>query len=164
MKRHTKIVLGLVAGLGLASATAVTVSANSGHWGPGKDCGGPGGGRHAGVMRMFDRVDANGDGKVTGAELATFRSERFANADADGNGSISLEEFQTVWMEMTRPRMVDAFQRMDDDGDAAVTDEEFGGRLQRMQSWLDRDGDGAVSREELRGFGGRHGHRHHDDD
>ncbi|MEM1430683.1 MAG: EF-hand domain-containing protein [Pseudomonadota bacterium] len=51
--------------------------------------------------RLMERFDADGDGALTEAELrsgfesrgADRRNARFARADADGNGTISAEEF-----------------------------------------------------------------------
>ncbi len=49
-----------------------------------------------------------------------------------------------------RSRMVDRFQRFDDDGDAAVTSEEFLAPFGKVVSRMDRDDNGELSRDELR--------------
>ena len=61
-------------------------------------------------------------------------------------------------MERMRERMVDAFQRLDADGDAAVTSEEFARPGDRRFMWMDRNGDNQVTMDEMRQMrGGRHG-------
>jgi len=116
------------------------------------------GGRHG--MRMLERFDADGDGKLTRAEVDAHVTERIEAFDADGNGQLSLEEFQGLWLEHMRERMVDGFQMLDDDGDAQVTGAEMGNPFRRLVERADLDGDGAVSRAELE----RKKRRHHDGD
>ena len=60
------------------------------------------GGQGGGAQRMLEMFDRNGDGEVTEAEIEAVRADRFAGADADGDGTLGLEEFQTIWTEMTR--------------------------------------------------------------
>jgi Ca2+-binding EF-hand superfamily protein len=108
---------------------------------------------------LFDSFDANQDGTLTQAEVDQTRQAKLAEFDRDGNGSLNLEEYQALWMDAMRERMVDRFQGHDDDGDGMVTAEEFGNDYSRIISRLDRDGDGEVTMEELRQRGER---RHHD--
>jgi Ca2+-binding EF-hand superfamily protein len=107
---------------------------------------------------LFETFDANQDGTLTQAEVDQARQSKLAEFDRDGNGSLSLEEYQALWMDAMRERMVDRFQGHDDDGDGMVTAEEFGNDYSRIISRLDQDGDGAVTMEELRQRGER---RHH---
>jgi Ca2+-binding EF-hand superfamily protein len=92
---------------------------------------------------------------VTQAEIDQARQSRLAEFDQNGDGSLSLEEYQALWMDAMRERMVDRFQAHDDDGDALITVEEFAEPYDRMVSRLDRNGDGALTPDELR----RHGER-----
>ena len=78
------------------------------------------------------------------------RQARLAEFDADGDGSLNLEEYQALWLDAMRERMVDRFQAHDDDGDGLVTAEEFGEPFDRIVSRLDGDGDGEVTEDELR--------------
>jgi hypothetical protein len=149
MHTRTKIFVAagtLAAVLGGPSATA-TFAGERGHggWhhGPGAGMGGRG-------WSMFESFDANGDGKVTQAEVDEVRAQRFAEFDADGDGRLTLEEYQALWLDAMRPRMVDQFQAHDDDGDAGVTLEEFSERYARMVVRLDANGDGEITIEELR--------------
>ena len=80
------------------------------------------------VVGMFDAVDADRDGTLSQAELDKAREDRHAALaahDADGDGKLGLEEFAGLWSETMRPFTVRAFQRLDTDGDAAVSRSEY---------------------------------------
>jgi Ca2+-binding EF-hand superfamily protein len=106
-------------------------------------------------MRFFAQFDANQDGRITQAEVDEVRRSRLTEFDQNGDGSLTLEEYQALWLDAMRERMVDQFQAHDDDGDGMVTAEEFGERYDRMVSRLDSDGDGAVTTDEMRRRGDR---------
>mgnify|MGYP003657248245 FL=1 len=118
-------------------------------------------GEHA--QRMFDRIDADKDGKVTQAEIDRARADNIAKFDANNDGVLQLEEYKGLWLEHMNRRMVDGFQRLDDDGDGKVTDAEMKAPMTRITRFMDRDGDGVITREELRlGRHGEHRGKHHD--
>lgn len=148
-KTPTRLLLGATAlALVLAAAGAGKALAERGH--------GPGG---PGLQRIFEEIDTDRDGAVTRAELNGFREARFAGADADASGGLSLAEFQELWVEMLRERMVDRFQRLDADGDGTVSPVEFERPLERMFGRLDENADGAVTQAEIRDLRDRHGWR-----
>lgn len=101
-------------------------------------------------QRLFSAFDTNKDDVLTQAEVDKARGLQFAKFDKDGDGSLGLEEYQALWLDVMRERMVDRFQRHDDDGDAKVTLSEFSERTASVVSRLDTDGDGKVTRAELR--------------
>ncbi|HEY6864234.1 MAG TPA: EF-hand domain-containing protein [Burkholderiales bacterium] len=94
------------------------------------------------LARHFDAIDADGDGRVTAAEIRAWRrSDRsrgdreagrragfdhlFRRADADGDGALSRDEARRGL-----PRLARKFERVDADGDGRITIEE-------AHAWLD---------------------------
>jgi Ca2+-binding EF-hand superfamily protein len=109
--------------------------------------GGPGGARGE---RLFEQFDANQDGLITQAEIDEVQSSRLAEFDQNNDGSLTLEEYQAMWLDAMRERMVDRFQAHDDDGDAVVTVEEFVESYNSIVRRLDRNEDGQLTRDDLR--------------
>ena len=134
------IAIGTIAA---ALATSVAGIALADSFGP-KGWGGKGhhGGRDGG--RMIEMFDQNKDGSVTQDEVNASVAERFAAADADKDGRVTLEEFKAYRLTEMQPMKVRAFQRLDRDGDGKVTRAEFDHISDRMFARLDRDGDGEL--------------------
>lgn len=114
------------------------------------------GGGH--FFRMMETFDSDGDGRLSQEEIDNARGERFTTFDGDGNATLSLEEYEQLWLDAMRERMVRAFQRLDKDGDAQVTDEEFKEPFSSMVRRMDRNDDDAIDREDFKR------HRHHERD
>ena len=155
--------------IGVATAVGGTVLAGAGYAGQRHGGGYHGHGMH-GFARahlasfasdMFDSVDADRDGKLSQEEIDRVRDDLHSAHDANGDGSLGLEEFAGLWQETTRPLTVRAFQMLDSDGDAVVTREEYDRPLAGIVARLDRDGDGALSMSDR--WRGRHGERRHSD-
>ena len=72
-------------------------------------------------------------------------AQRFAEFDASKDGKLSLEEFQALWADITRPVAVRAFQFLDPNGDAAVEKQELDERFGKVVSRFDRNDDGMLS-------------------
>jgi hypothetical protein len=111
------------------------------------------------MMKLLKELDANADGSLTQAEIDEGRAAQLAKYDSDKNGSLSLKEFESLWLDMMRSRMVDRFQDLDEDGDAQVTGGEFAEPFAGMVERHDRNGDGALSKDDRpkrssRGHGG----------
>lgn len=98
-------------------------------------------------------LDANGDGVISEEELVDFElakaktriearvKARFAAQDSNGDGVLSAAEL------MERPLPTRMFQRLDRDGDGAVSAEEMQAARKMMQRRMgDRDGRGGHSR------------------
>jgi Ca2+-binding EF-hand superfamily protein len=110
------------------------------------------------VLDLIELYDQDGDGKVTQAEIDNVRADRLAEFDSDGNGALSLKEYEALWLDAMRERMVDRFQSHDDDGDGQVTADEFSDSTSRLVMRRDRNDDGAISLEDMRrGDRGRRG-------
>ena len=93
---------------------------------------------------------------------ATSAGVAAATAATDGDGAMSLEEFQGLWLEMARSRMVDHFQHLDADGDGKITRAEYDRPFDYAMTRMDRNEDGAVSMRELRKR--HHRYKDYDDD
>jgi Ca2+-binding EF-hand superfamily protein len=121
-------------------------------------------GHHGGAVFLFEQFDANQDDRLTQAEIDQVRRGRLAEFDQNRDGSLTLEEYQALWMAAMRERMVDRFQEHDDDGDGLVTIEEFAEPFDRVILRFDRNGDGELTLDEVRRHGGRDRDDEHGDD
>lgn len=158
-KHGIAILMATAAVIGLGVVAVANGSMADG-WKRGHDGGGHG--RHGAAM-MFERVDANADGTVTRAEADAFIQDQLAAYDADGNGTLSIDEFEGAWNEMTRERMVRGFQRFDRDGDGQISEDELTRPVDRVFARADRNDDDAIEASELR-RGDRHWKRDRDGD
>ena len=163
MKRATKFfLLGGCAAVLAAGVAIKTVSAHDrghgargGHHGSMMDKG-----RGMGPRAVLRYLDANQDFEVSRDEADEVVASKLAAFDANGDASLSLEEFEGLWLEFTRPRRVDAFQFLDDDGDGQVTRAELDRPIARLFQRADRNEDGVINRDDRRrGRGGRGGRR-----
>ena len=110
-------------------------------------------GHHGGMMRplaheMLASVDANSDGALSQAEIDAAIDARFAEFDANKDTNLSLEEFQALWAEITKPVSVRAFQFLDPNGDASIAKAELDDRFGTLVAHFDRNDDGALSHED----------------
>lgn len=111
------------------------------------------------MKMMMERFDANKDGSLTQVEIDTARAELVSKFDTDSNGDLSLEEFKALWLDVHNHDAVRGFQRLDVDGDAVVTADEFAAPFANAVEKFDRNGDGALSKDDRRG---RHSKKKHD--
>lgn len=108
-----------------------------------------------GPMFDFATVDADKDGKITKEELMAYRQSRLAGTDADGDGLISAEELAAHMKSEMAARIDERAKArvaaQDVNGDGKLSAEELVARPMPMRMFdrLDADGDGAVSEDEL---------------
>jgi Ca2+-binding EF-hand superfamily protein len=143
-----------------------------GGFGPGRGRGpGPGGPPdRAGLEAMFDRMDANNDGKLTKDEIPEERQGMRQLLERLGGDSVTKEQFLRGMMAMGpgpgQPRPDGVPQRaggpppggrvlaaIDADGDGQLSNAEIVGAGTALLK-LDRNGDGKLTQEELFGPGG----------
>ncbi|SEA53447.1 EF-hand domain-containing protein [Rubrimonas cliftonensis] len=137
----------LAAALGCLSLVAGAVALPAA--GAGAGAGGSGDRAEAWRLdRMFERLDADGDGRLVRDEIAAFGA-RVMEADADGDGRVTREEFAAARGER---RAQARFGRLDADGDGAISREEFLANAAREAAREEADVDRPRSRG---GDGGR---------
>lgn len=94
----------------------------------------------------FERLDADGNGRIDRDEFAKVGDFRFGKLDADGDGVITLAELE----ERERSeRLARRFEHLDADDSGEVTRSEFTAAGDRMFEHLDENGDGTLSMGEL---------------
>lgn len=109
---------------------------------------------------IFQRLDKNGDGKLTKDEIPAPMAERFAQADTNGDGVITKAE-----LEEARKQMMGAgpggpaarggfdpaqlFARLDKNGDGKLTKDELPARMAERLSKADANGDGVITKAEF---------------
>ena len=108
-------------------------------------------------MQMMERYDANKDAKLSQQEIDQNRTSWHGEFDGDKNASLSIDEFQNLWLKARREQMVREFQEFDRDGNAQVTLEEYNQPMAGMVASRDRNGDGLLSREDRPQRGDRDG-------
>lgn len=119
----------------------------------------PGGG-----MFPVKEIDANEDGAITRAELEAFQTARFAELDADEDGSLTREELEEGAKNLRQPprgedgprrggrggRPGAGFDRLDENDDGVLSEEEFSVVLETIFEKIDADEDGVVTEDELK--------------
>ena len=115
--------------------------------------------------RGIERIDANGDGQVSLEEFQDHDRGPFARLDADGDGTVSQSELEAHQIEMQarheemQEKMREHFDTADANNDGFVTREEA---RNAAFNRIDTNGDGLLTSDELKAAHpsrGRFGHR-----
>lgn len=161
MRKRTKLLLGAGAAAMLALGGLAGLAQADMEGGPGGGRCGMGAGHGHGTMgqQMMERYDADKDGKVTQAEVDQNRQQWLADADADKNGTLSLDEFRQLWMKSRSEMMVREFQFFDRDGNGQVTIEEYKGPVANIVADRDQNNDGSLGPDDRPGAGEGRGWR-----
>ena len=113
-----------------------------------------------GATSIFQKLDANNDGRVTYAEFdAGFADAIFATYNLSGTGAIT----KTEWNEVEKAHQDEAaatFRALDLNHDGKITKEELNTRgkrrnatVRRLFGVIDKNGDGSLTLEEAQRFG-----------
>ncbi len=148
MKKSSRVLFAMASLLG--AAFALQAVAHDGH--PHGD------GMHGdGMPPMFEKFDANRDGKLTKDEVRAGVDKAFADADSNKDGTISKEEMQAHHKTMhdkMRSTMQERWKAADKDGDGALSRAEADSaglkRLSHDFDQLDKNRDGKLTPDETR--------------
>ena len=99
--------------------------------------------------KLFERLDANRDGKITNEEMVVLTSQRFTRIDVDNDGNITAVELQAKMKTNAEKRSKRVMKRADSNGDGMITREEFLAQAEKRFARVDTDKNGAISMEEL---------------
>lgn len=110
----------------------------------------------------FQRVDADGDGRISEAESEAFRAERFRKLDADGDGFVTKEEMPGRMAHKQSARHEGHFGKLDADGNGTVEKSEYDAMADRRFERMDENKDGVLTLDELRDHRQKHHQRHKD--
>ncbi|MGB0922404.1 MAG: EF-hand domain-containing protein [Alphaproteobacteria bacterium] len=120
--------------------------------------------KHHGTKKMlkhFDEIDADSDGKITQDEVKAHHAARRAAADKDGDGKLSKAEF----LAKAQKKAERKFARMDKNDDGFISSDEKRKRHHGKHDYfakLDKDGDGALTKAEIEAHKGKHKGHHGD--
>ena len=101
---------------------------------------------HQGMKNRFDRLDQDGNGRVDSEEFAAGGKFLFGKLDVDGDGIVTMAELED---RERAERIAKRFERMDADGDGKVTAAEFTQAGAKLFERLDENEDGFLSKGEL---------------
>ncbi len=104
------------------------------------------------ALRWYDAVDTDKSQTVDAAEMSRVRDRWFPRYDGDGDGYVTLDEFNfsvPVEMEDERERRSRRFSVMDLDGDGRLSRDEHLAFGDRVMQAADLNGDGVVTRQEF---------------
>ena len=116
------------------------------------------GGRANFALRAIQKMDTNGDGRVSLDEYLAAATVHFKSLDSQNKGSIDAADLASSKMALMRidHRANALVKRLDTAGNGYVTQDEFVAAAQKRFARLDKNGDGKLTPDEL-GSRGRHG-------
>ncbi|WP_159456705.1 EF-hand domain-containing protein [Roseivivax jejudonensis] len=147
----------LIGAAALVAATALVAGAADARDRGGDRAGWHHGAHGAGSARGgFGRLDVDGDGEVSLEEFENPAAARFAAMDADGDGAVTAEEM-VAYAEAQETRRREAraqrmLARLDADDSGSISLDEMENRPNRgaLFERLDSDDSGGLTREEMR--------------
>jgi Ca2+-binding EF-hand superfamily protein len=109
-------------------------------------------GAHAGFFQhMLQKMDSNGDGRISLDEYLAASSARFKNMDSQNKGSIDAADIASskAAVERIDHRANAIVKHLDTAGNGYVTQDEFIAAAQKRFARLDKNGDGKLTPDEL---------------
>ena len=110
----------------------------------------------------FEKLDTNGDGKITQEEMTAHIQSRFEATDVDGDGSLSRDELvdriTKRAAERAEKRADHILKKRDANGDGILSPDEMQkGYAEKKFAKADTDDDGAISKEEYKAAKAKYG-------
>jgi len=115
---------------------------------------------HPGLFQhMLQKMDTNGDGRISLDEYVAAASARFKSIDTKNKGSIDAADIAASPQATERidHRAEGLVKRLDTAGNGYVTQDEFVAAAQKRFARLDKNGDGKLTPDEMTGRWGRGG-------
>ena len=109
-------------------------------------------GAHAGIYQhMLQKMDSNGDGRISLDEYLAASSARFKSMDSQNKGSIDAADIASskAAIERIDHRANALVKLLDTAGNGYVTQDEFVAAAQKRFARLDKNGDGKLTPDEL---------------
>ena len=146
--RKLFLTTALIGSFGMVTAPAVAQDGDNG------------GGKRGDI---FDRMDKDGDGKISQSEAEANAMSRFKDIDANGDDVVNDEDIDARIdaMKEENPDVPDQrferqkqvlkaqFKRLDDNGDGKLSADEYKQSAMSRHENLDKDGNGLVTKEEI---------------
>ena len=82
--------------------------------------------------KAFTKADADGNGKVTAAEITPLAEKRFTRMDADGNGAVTAAEIDETLRKALERRRNRILAALDADKDGSITKSELDRFVEQM--------------------------------
>lgn len=102
--------------------------------------------------KVFARLDADSNGKITFQELEPKALKRFERLDSDKNGEVTAAEIDASMLKYMTQRRARMLRAMDADTNGSITKGELDTFIETLMKSADANADGGVSLEEARGF------------
>ena len=105
---------------------------------------------HARSSVTFEQLDADNDGSISRDEMEGMAQRRFNAADSNGDGKITVDELEALAASRARTNAEKIMTRLDKNDDGMLEESELPGgkRSGRRFDRMDTDGDGAISKAE----------------
>jgi Ca2+-binding EF-hand superfamily protein len=102
--------------------------------------------------KSFGRLDADGNGKITAAEIMPRAEKRLLRFDADKNGAVTAAEIDDLLQKALQRRRERIMLTLDANKDGVISQAELDQFVTAMVDGADADKDGGVTLDEARTF------------
>ncbi|MEP6483244.1 MAG: EF-hand domain-containing protein [Rudaea sp.] len=100
---------------------------------------------------MLQKMDSNGDGRISLDEYLAAANTRFTSIDAQGKGAVDATDIEVAPTTLQRDQKIADFivKRMDSDGKGYVSEDDFVAKAKQRFARMDTRGDGKLTPDEL---------------